>query len=573
MIEAETRWAMFVSKHNVAFLSSDHANKLFAKMFPDSEVAKKFACGRTKTTAIVKEALAPHFLKKTIQNMVNHFSILMDESNDKNDKSCIILVRVFDSELGDTRTRFLDMPVVNIGTAQNIFDALKSSLSKHGLDFSKAIAFMSDTMNVMKGARSGVQKLIKNEHPALYDVGCICHLADLTIKAGMKTLPVDIDQLFIDVFYFFYHSSKRKQEFADLWRSLFTTEPEVIIKHCPTRWLSLLRCVGRYLNQLEGLLSFFRSSSEETCKVRSILSRLENPLLKPLLLFLSYILPSMDRFNRVFQKSTENTTCELYTEMCRLLKMYAANLLKSEVISAVGSDLSLLSVTDENQLSDENLGIGTRTWTDLAELESEHELKRFFSSVRKFYVATITKMLQKFPFGDSLLKDLGILQPEKTTSYSFDLIQRLAKRFPQLGLADEASIDQLREEFIDFTLSPLDLPSVSEYKAADFMVRPRVGIFWSKVGKIRTLEGQDRFGLLCKLMYGLLSIPASNADSERGFSILRKIHTDQRANLDQTTIVALMSMKFNTDDCCHDIKLSEDLLSQCKKATRAALRH
>ena len=58
------------------------------------------------------------------------------------------------------------------------------------------MAFMSDTANVMKGCRSGVQKLIKNEIPQLYDVGCICHLADMTIKVGMAKLPVDIDQLF-----------------------------------------------------------------------------------------------------------------------------------------------------------------------------------------------------------------------------------------------------------------------------------------------------------------------------------------------------------------------------------------
>lgn len=31
------------------------------------------------------------------------------------------------------RTRFLDMPVVNIGTASNLFDALTSSLSQKGL--------------------------------------------------------------------------------------------------------------------------------------------------------------------------------------------------------------------------------------------------------------------------------------------------------------------------------------------------------------------------------------------------------------------------------------------------------
>lgn len=138
------------------------------------------------------------------------------------------------------------MPVVNVGTAKNLFNALKASLQKFGLDFSRAMAFMSDTTSVMKGARSGVQKLIKAENPFLYDAGCICHLADLAVKAGRKVLPVDIDQLFIDIFYHFYHSSKRKQEFHDIWCSLFSTEPENVLKHCTTRWLSLLRCVDRY---------------------------------------------------------------------------------------------------------------------------------------------------------------------------------------------------------------------------------------------------------------------------------------------------------------------------------------
>ena len=52
----------------------------------------------------------------------------------------------------------------------------------------------------MKGVRSGVPKLIKNECPSIHDVGCVCHLADLTIKDGMKTPPVDIDQIFFDIF-------------------------------------------------------------------------------------------------------------------------------------------------------------------------------------------------------------------------------------------------------------------------------------------------------------------------------------------------------------------------------------
>lgn len=472
-----------------------------------------------------------------------------------------------DAELGDVKTRFLDMPIVNIGNAVNLFNALKSSLSKHDLDFSKSVAFMSDTTNVMKGARSGVQKLIRNEHPNIYDVGCICHLADLTVKAGMQTLPVNIDQLFIDVFYYFQHSSKQKQNFVDHWNSLFTDEPQVILKHCTTRWLSLLRCVGRYITQLEGLKSYFVSCDEQTSKVISISDRLANPLTKPLLLFLSHILLSMDRFNRVFQKSTENTTSQLYTEMSRLTRLYASNFLQRSTITSVGDDLRKLSLGNDVQLPDENLGIGTDTWTYLSEFQEEYDLKPFFNAVRGFYTATLKKMLHKFPFGDSLLKDLSVLQPDKTSTFSDVVLIKFAKRFSQLGLADAHSLDCLREEFLDFCLSSSDLPTIQKYKAADKTEKNCVGDFWCKVSKLPTVDGKPRFETLCKLMFGLLTIPCSNADSERGFSMLRKIHTDQRSNLEQSTIISLMTMKFNCDSCCYDTTLNEELLKKSKRAT------
>ena len=51
----------------------------------------------------------------------NPFSIMIDESNDSTDKSCIILIRVFDHNVGNVCTRFLDMPVVNIGTCTKYF--------------------------------------------------------------------------------------------------------------------------------------------------------------------------------------------------------------------------------------------------------------------------------------------------------------------------------------------------------------------------------------------------------------------------------------------------------------------
>ena len=75
-----------------------------------------------------------------------------------------------------------------------------------------------------------------------------------------------------------------------------------------------------------------------------------------------------------------------------------------------------------------------------------------------------------------------------------------------------------------------------------------------------------KFSLLVRLMSGLMLIPASNADSERGFSMLRKVHTDQRPTLKQSTIVSLMAIKFNSEECCHDTIFNEELLTMLLKS-------
>ena len=48
-------------------------------------------------------------------------------------------------------------------------------------------------------------------------------------------------------------------------------------------------------------------------------------------------------------------------------------------------------------------------------LQEEVDTKPFFRAVRNFYIATVKIMLEKFLFNDSILKDLGIINPEHRT--------------------------------------------------------------------------------------------------------------------------------------------------------------
>lgn len=126
-------------------------------------------------------------------------------------------------------------------------------------------------------------------------------------------------------------------------------------------------------------------------------------------------------------------------------------------------------------------------------MEEEFDPKPYYAAVRKFYITSITKMLNKFPFGNSILKDLGIINPEKTCTYSFSTIESLAKRFPQLDLADSESINALRDQFMDFKLSPAEHPAISVYRSATGDEKPRAGKFWNEVGKLKTFDGEPRF--------------------------------------------------------------------------------
>ena len=149
-----------------------------------------------------------------------------------------------------------------------------------------------------------------------------------------------------------------------------------------------------------------------------------------------------------------------------LVRLYASNLLKADVILAAGNDLSTLSLDNEGQVPDENLGIGNDTWVFIVQLEEEADPKPLYSAIRQFNVATIKKMLKMLPFSDSLLKNLEIINPEATCSNNISAVVDLSKRCPHIGLTDSSSLDKLREEFMDFKLSPADLPCIEKYKSS-----------------------------------------------------------------------------------------------------------
>lgn len=104
-------------------------------MFSNSKIAEGFACGRTKTTAIVKCALAPALNAEIVPEcQKSPFTILCDGGNDVIEKKYFaIMVRYWSQSARQPVTRFLCMPVCSIATAEALFEALSKELESRYL--------------------------------------------------------------------------------------------------------------------------------------------------------------------------------------------------------------------------------------------------------------------------------------------------------------------------------------------------------------------------------------------------------------------------------------------------------
>ncbi|XP_054601663.1 uncharacterized protein [Nothobranchius furzeri] len=548
VINAEVKMAMLCAKNNVSFTFCDDFNKCVAEMFPDSAIARKYSAGKTKSTQLIKGAIAAELdeeLARTCRSQP--FSLMCDESNNrKTDKEFVILTRLYDEATLQVATKFMEMPICNVGNAENLYEKLREALRKRGIPWENLIAFNSDNASVMKGRHNSVISRLKTSQPHVQDLGCICHLAQLATGCAIKAAQVPVEDFLVGIYTHFDKSAKRCEiykEFVD-----FTDSDHLkLLRYCSTRWLSLLTCVQRVLNQWDALQAYFNSHEEveRSAKIHDLASHLRDPVMKIYFMFLTAALKPLSDFNIAFQSEGVQIH-RLEEEMCRLIRRILGYLIPARAI--VGIPLREVEYGQGLQLADEELFIGadTKAFMKSVELPMSTE-KKIFQSVRRFYEAALQKMFSSFPLDHTLLRDLKVLDPAARLDIPPGAVERLWAMFPQLSLSE----DRLREELID-------------YQVTDSKQLPQednIDRFWGLLGK------DVRFSELPRLMKALLCIPHSNASSERVFSMVRKIVTENRMSLDNSTVCALLSCKINHSGPAYKYTPSKKVLKNAKSAT------
>ncbi|XP_063765200.1 zinc finger BED domain-containing protein 5-like [Eleginops maclovinus] len=260
VINAEVLAVDFLVEHNIPIAVADHIGPLVKKMFPDSKIAGKYGSGRTKSSAIVG-ALAKEDASVITEAMrTAPYSLATDGSTDYGDcKLYPLVVKYFDRGLGRVLTVLLSLPECHeASTGQNIFKLIDNELEKRSISWDNCMSFGADNAMVMQGLKAGTAGYINKKNSAVYVLGCPCHLIHLAAEKAAAQLPVSIEELLVDIYFYLDKSSKRKQGLKK-FQDLCGVEMRKIVKHVSTRWLSLDKCIARLLQQWPALLQYFES--------------------------------------------------------------------------------------------------------------------------------------------------------------------------------------------------------------------------------------------------------------------------------------------------------------------------
>ena len=149
-LEAEIRWVLNIIYSKYSMNSSTDSGKLFSAMFPDSDIAKLFQCGRTKIGYVATYGLAPYFQNELLSTLstVPYYTVSFDESlNPIFQKGQMdLLVRFWDDKADMVRTRYLKSEVMGRSTANDVLQTFLSGISD--IDKSKILQVSSDGPNV-----------------------------------------------------------------------------------------------------------------------------------------------------------------------------------------------------------------------------------------------------------------------------------------------------------------------------------------------------------------------------------------------------------------------------------------
>ena len=143
-----------------------------------------------------------------------------------------------------------------------------------------------------------------------------------------------------------------------------------------------------------------------------------------------------------------------------------------------------------------------------------------------------------------------------------------------LNYTSPAELSELEDEFLQYQLMrESDIPE-SVWQLALVVDKEtrhhRMDIIWSHMTTIKHPDGSPKFQKLARIALLVLTLPHSNAEEERVFSLVTKSKTKFRLNLKlDGTLSSILTIKLANTAPCQDYEPPKEVLESARKATMA----
>lgn len=496
---AEAAFTYHTIIHSHSYNSADCSSKLFATLFPDSAVAREFSCGRTKCTKINSNVLAKFSVMTIIDDLSKNrpYSVSTDASNKGNIKTFPIILRYFRKEKG-LQIKLLSFFQLESEKSQDISNMLKLKLKKSGLSLLNATSFCADNASVNFGKNQSVFVELKKENPRMLGIGCLCHVIHNSIKNSLPILVFDVEVIVMKIYNHFSSSTKRTAslkaifEFCDLqWCEM--------LRHVPTRWLSLVPAVERLLKNFEAIKSYF--TSLECCP--PVLNQFfENEIAEA---YLGLIANIGNSLTQAIKKLEENNNLVII-DMFSVMKNLRDKIHEQREQAFYGS------IADS-----------------ICKKSDDMKAVRLFKKRASAFLLSIDTYLQThFDFNNNIFEKLNIFRLESDTE--FQNFKDICEAFS----IKHIDYDCLFEEFV---MLKGFLPTVKEKSVEE---------------KWMTYLNSGNYPNFEKICEFIFSIPHSNAATERLFSLMFNSWRDDRNKLCLENVECELQVKTNYKLNCEE---------------------
>lgn len=449
-----------------------------------------------------------------------------------------VVVRYFSLSKSEFVTTFLGLIDLNGGKADDLLDGLERLIKVFDLNMGKLVAIGSDNSPTMIGVNKGLYKKIKEKYDLknLILIRCVCHSLQLAVcSAADKHFPPALNFLVKETHNWFAYSTVRQKLYSKIYKTINSdsSTPKIPMV-APTRWLSIEKAVKIILEMWLELKTHFNVVNEksfESLQLKIMYNDTQNLVY---ITYLASVLAEVQKVNLAFEARNADQT-KLFNDLFRLLQN-----LTNKIIVPV-EDFDYMK-DDIDPVLNVHCYLGysfEKTCCDNNIVESDKAVIK--QKLINFTKALIYEIRAKLPSNFKILKQISLFSVDNIFSSKIEDILKFIKEF----INDQNEIEEFEN-------------CISNLKLCNWNKRERTELFWIEVHNFKNSVNENPFIKLSTFVLDLLTLPYSNAEVERVFSVMNLVKSKIRNKINLNSVNSIIHIKYGLkmkNECCNTYKI------------------